>query len=666
MPAKENPMQQPTAQSAPADTVLIPLDLLHEDPLNARKTPVPEDRIQRLAEDIAKTGVLQNLLVTQDPDAPEDAQRFLVTAGDSRLQALRTLSAANRIPPDFRVPCQVNPNADPAHRITVSLAENELRTEMTPLEQAEAFAEMNRAGQTIEQIATRTGRTEHTVRQRIAIGHVHPEIRDACRNGQIPLSFVKAYAMCADTDRQLSIHRDHRPHSLHALRSLLNDDPIDESHSLFQWVGHEAYESAGGTYIEDLFTVAEEHWNGRTISDTLEDEAPQGNPRLLADQELFGNIASAKLEAIARKLAKDWKWTESSIHAVYEYHLPNGYTVLQPLPTPARKAALEEARKRHDEAHSAWMQLLHSGDEEALDKASSNRTAAWKAAQEAARKATKSARFPKEIREISGCMVFFDGRKHSVLKGIVTADDRTLIRSLPKHMQPQTSSATRAKSTRPASSLPYSKPLTLQLSEHRAHIIRNHIASAPDAAFDFAAFNICRNAFAANDANRRGTPLTLDIRTQANNEIDELLRAFPDDQIAWIDEADNRAAFTAFTALPEGVRKSLLGIAASIALPPNLSCYGTDGSFEATVDRLGIDFAASMRPTADNYWNSIPKSRCLEIATEVFGADFVSSKALAKLRKADLAQTLETLFEADSPEPAGRSWAIPEFLPKSD
>ena len=663
-------MQQPTAQSVPADTVLIPLDLLHEDPLNARKTPVPEDRIERLAEDIAKTGVLQNLLVTQDPDAPQDEQRFLVTAGDSRLQALRTLSAANRIPPDFRVPCQVNTNADPAHRITVSLAENELRTEMTPLEQAEAFAEMNRAGQTIEQIATRTGRTEHTVRQRIAIGHVHPEIRDACRNGKIPLSFVKAYAMCTDTDRQLSIHRDHRPYSLHALRSLLNDDPIDESDSLFQWVGHEAYEEAGGTYIEDLFTVTDEHWQGRTISDSLEDEAPQGNPRLLADQELFGNIASAKLDAIAKKLAKDWKWTESSIHAVYEYHLPNGYTVLKPLPTPARKAALEEARKRHDEAHSAWMQLLHSGDEEALDKASSNRDAAWKAAQDAARKAARSARFPKEIREISGCMVFFDGRKHSVLKGIVTAEDRKLIRSLPKHMQPETASATRARSTRTAPTLPYSKPLTTRLSQQRAHIIRNSIASDPDAAFDFAAFNICRNAFAANNPNRQRTPLALDIRTHAENdaenEADELLRDFPEDQIAWIDETNNRAAFTAFTALPEGVRKSLLGIAASIALPPNLSCHGTDGSFEATVDRLGIDFAASMRPTAENYWNAIPKRRCLDIATEVFGADFVSSKALAKLKKADLAQALETLFAADSPEPAGLSWAIPEFLPAKE
>ena len=88
---------------------------------------------------------------------------------------------------------------------------------------------------------------------------------------------------------------------------------------------------------------------------------------------------------------------------------------------------------------------------------------------------------------------------------------------------------------------------------------------------------------------------------------------------------------------------------------------------EATVARLGIDFAKHVRPTADSFWSRIRKSRILDIARETLGAAWASTRS--KYKKADLAKSMEAAFAA-APPPVGLgatmhaaalAWTVPGF-----
>ena len=88
---------------------------------------------------------------------------------------------------------------------------------------------------------------------------------------------------------------------------------------------------------------------------------------------------------------------------------------------------------------------------------------------------------------------------------------------------------------------------------------------------------------------------------------------------------------------------------------------------EATVARLGIDFAKHVRPTAGMLWSRINKSRILDIARETFGPAWTSARS--KYKKPDLATAMEEAFAAgERPVGLGKtehaaalSWTLPGF-----
>ena len=88
---------------------------------------------------------------------------------------------------------------------------------------------------------------------------------------------------------------------------------------------------------------------------------------------------------------------------------------------------------------------------------------------------------------------------------------------------------------------------------------------------------------------------------------------------------------------------------------------------EATVARLGIDFAKHVRPTAAMLWSRIKKSRILDVARETLGAAWASTRS--KYKKADLAKSMEEAFAAGAPpvsvgataHAAALAWTMPGF-----
>ena len=95
--------------------------------------------------------------------------------------------------------------------------------------------------------------------------------------------------------------------------------------------------------------------------------------------------------------------------------------------------------------------------------------------------------------------------------------------------------------------------------------------------------------------------------------------------------------------------------------------HGARPELEATVARLGIDFAKHVRPTAAMLWSRITKSRILDIARETFGPAWASARS--KYKKPDLARSMEEAFAAGkrpigigkAEHAAALAWTMPGF-----
>ena len=131
-------------------------------PLNPRKT-FDEAELAELADSIAVNGLLQNLVVRPSDDG------FILMAGERRLRAIGLLVESGRW--DGPIPCLVI-DADEATHLALALLENLHRQDVPTLEEAAAFAQLQALDPetyTTHAIATRIGRTERYVYQRLAL-----------------------------------------------------------------------------------------------------------------------------------------------------------------------------------------------------------------------------------------------------------------------------------------------------------------------------------------------------------------------------------------------------------------------------------------------------------------------------------------------------------------
>ena len=136
----------------------------------------------------------------------------------------------------------------------------------------------------------------------------------------------------------------------------------------------------------------------------------------------------------------------------------------------------------------------------------------------------------------------------------------------------------------------------------------------------------------------------------------------------WLAMEDDGEAFAALRALPDAGKQSLFAACAARTVKGQLAFeHGARPELEATVARLGIDFAAHVRPTAELFWSRLRKDRMLAIARDTIGVEWAS--AHRKDKKATLAAAMEGAFAAgDVPvgvtaegRAAALAWAPPGF-----
>lgn len=148
--------------------------------------------IEELADSIKAQGLLQPLLVTPHPEVEGD---YLVIGGHRRLAAS---TAAGLL----TVPCMVAEGFESLpEQIEAMLSENTHRSNLTAVEEAGAYQQLlDFPGYTVEKIAKKTGRSESTVRRRVALLAAGEQVLDAVKEQKIDLFQAEEIAKYAGED----------------------------------------------------------------------------------------------------------------------------------------------------------------------------------------------------------------------------------------------------------------------------------------------------------------------------------------------------------------------------------------------------------------------------------------------------------------------------------
>jgi ParB/RepB/Spo0J family partition protein len=184
---------------------LLPLDKLHPAPDNPR---AGLGDVAELAASIRAVGLAQPLLVT-----PDGAGGYTVVAGHRRLAAAGEAGLAD-------VPCVVRDLTD-EQRAELMLVENLQRADLTPLEEADAFARLEALGWAQRRIAERIGKSQAHVSKRLALRRLPDAVRVEVDSGGITLGDAAELVRLADhPDRIVPALEDARRYGGDAARAI--------------------------------------------------------------------------------------------------------------------------------------------------------------------------------------------------------------------------------------------------------------------------------------------------------------------------------------------------------------------------------------------------------------------------------------------------------------
>lgn len=138
------------------------------------RTRFADDELEALADSIREQGIVQPLVVTPDPDGG-----FTIVAGERRWRAAGRAGLET-------VPVVVREVADDRQLLELALVENLQRSDLDPIEEAEAYQALQRDfGFSQEEIAKRVGKGRPTVANSLRILKLPTEILDLLRAGAL-------------------------------------------------------------------------------------------------------------------------------------------------------------------------------------------------------------------------------------------------------------------------------------------------------------------------------------------------------------------------------------------------------------------------------------------------------------------------------------------------
>jgi len=187
------PTAKPGRESGGLRTV--PVSLLDANRRQPRHR-FDDDGIAELSRSIAKTGILQPILVTRE------GERYRILAGERRVRAARLAGLAD-------VPVVVREGVTDRDHLLLALIENVQRRDLTVLEEAEAYRHLREDfGLTQEDVAERVGKDRATVANALRLLKLPAAVREALESGALTAGHARALLALPSAADQESLAKE--------------------------------------------------------------------------------------------------------------------------------------------------------------------------------------------------------------------------------------------------------------------------------------------------------------------------------------------------------------------------------------------------------------------------------------------------------------------------
>ncbi|GIV63780.1 MAG: ParB/RepB/Spo0J family partition protein [Chloroflexota bacterium] len=171
----------------------IPIEAISANPYQPRHE-VENQHLEELAESIRQHGILQPIIVTRDPFSGQ----YALIAGERRLRAAR-LAGLERVPAIVRL-------ASEQQRLELALIENLQRTDLGPLETAQAYQRLSdEFGLSHEEIAIRVGKSRAAVTNTLRLLKLPESVQKALANGSISEGHARALLQLPTPQAQIAV-----------------------------------------------------------------------------------------------------------------------------------------------------------------------------------------------------------------------------------------------------------------------------------------------------------------------------------------------------------------------------------------------------------------------------------------------------------------------------
>ncbi|EXF45888.1 nuclease [Pseudomonas sp. BAY1663] len=623
--------------------ILVPLSRLVLRPTGRNVRKAPRMSIPELAASIQRVGLLQNLIVI----AAADGERYEVVAGGRRLAALKLLAKKRRIPKEWEVPCLLV--ADGTAR-TASLTENVQREAMHPADQFEAFAALVAEGRPIEDIAADFSVTPLVVQRRLKLANVSPRLMADYRADGVSLDQLMALAITDDHVAQESAFYDAPTWQRHPsnLRERLTEREIDAyRHPLVRFVGLDAYEVAGGGIRRDLFA--------------------EGDAGVyLTDAALLERLAQDRLAGIAANVrAEGWAWVDTTPGVTHsDLHAFQRASRERREPTKREAQRIEKLQAKLHELAEAVDAALNAEDEDKADALQEEGEAVGEQLQ-ALEDGLQD--YSPNVKAAAGAIVTIDRNGETVIhRGLMREAEAKALRTLERLRQGSSDEGEDDEQPRITA---ISDRLAQRLSAHRTAALQIELARHPQAALAAVVHGMVQTIL---QGSHYGHDLPLGVSLKVQDRLEGMAPDWPESPAAVAlrelqqvaGEAlpqDSAELFAALLAMEQGELVRLLAVCVAATVDVVTPRATTHQPGAELAQAVGLDMAAWWQPTADGYFQHVPKAAILEAVGE-----FAPSHAtrLAKLKKADIASEAERLADGTGWMPAIFKTESPEAAPQ--
>ena len=168
---------------------MVPAEQLEHHPRNPRKNI---GDIEELTASVKANGILQNLTVVLVPD---ESEKYYVVIGNRRMEAGKAAGLKE-------FPCVLS-DMDETEQLETMLVENMQRSDLTMLEEAEGFHQLQLCGFSVDDIAEKTGFSKSTVNRRLRLNEYKKnEAEAALERGATLADFAKLEKIKDQKDRE--------------------------------------------------------------------------------------------------------------------------------------------------------------------------------------------------------------------------------------------------------------------------------------------------------------------------------------------------------------------------------------------------------------------------------------------------------------------------------